>query len=152
MSVSVMQAIACLERGSKPAADPALPHGKALERVHLQNKLMDLLKPYVCSMSHVDIVFGHEGSGKSDQVKQACRKLEGGTLYVDLEGSDRLGSQIFAAVTGKCSRGLIQRFRDSLNGSHYLIVRQTAVACKGCVEKTNFLDGMISMLQGRKTL
>lgn len=81
---------------------------------------MELLKPYVCSMSHVDIVFGHEGIGKSEQVKQACRQLDGGTLYVDLQGSNRLGSQVLVSLTGEQSRSLLQRFRDFLRGSMHI--------------------------------
>lgn len=92
-----------------------------LQRRELQAKLQDLLGPYVCSMSQVDIVFGHEGTGKSEQVKQACRQLHGGTLYLDLQGGSKLGSQMLAALTGERQRGLFQRFRDLLGGKDLML-------------------------------
>ena len=116
VSTEILQATASLERGSKPAADLDVPVDKTLQRKELQSRLQDLLKPYVCSMSHIDIIFGHEGTGKTEQVKEACRNLDGGTLHLDLQGSNKLGSQILTALTGERSRGLFQSFRDLLRG------------------------------------
>lgn len=111
-----MQATASLERGSKPTAGIDVPPDKTLQRKELQSNLQDLLKPYVCSMSQIDIIFGHEGTGKSEQVKEACRNLDGGTLYLDLQGGNKLGSQALIALTGERYRGLLQSLRDLLRG------------------------------------
>ena len=116
VTLTDMQATASLESGSKPAAELSVSPDKSLHRKELQSRLQDLLKPYICSMSQIDIIFGHEGTGKSEQVKEACRQLDGGTLYLDLQGSNRLGSQILAALTGERHRGLFQSFRDLLRG------------------------------------
>lgn len=117
--LSVMQACASLEGGAMTTTDIDLPRIQRLQREGLQVKLQDLLGPYVCSMSHIDIIFGHEGTGKSEYVKRACRQLAGGTLYVDLQGGNRLGSQILVALTGERQRGLFQGFRDLLRGEPF---------------------------------
>jgi hypothetical protein len=75
---SPLQATRRLEGGAAagPPSHPVTkPIDQWLRREHSHNRLVDLVKPYVCSMSHMDVVFGHEGTGKTAQLQQACRSL-----------------------------------------------------------------------------
>ena len=109
------QAREAVERGSKPL--PSLSVGKQVRREHIQNRLVDLLRPYVCSMSQIDIIFGHEGSGRTKEVQEACRDVDGGVVYVDLQGSSDVGSRLLQVLTGEQTRGLLQSFRDLIRGN-----------------------------------
>lgn len=119
-AITLLQASAALEKGSKFNVSALVPGRNLLERPHLQNRLVDLLHPYVCSMEHVDIVHGHSGTGKSTELKRACTDVPSGTLYIDLESHSNVGARILQALTGDLNRGLFQRFRDLLWGRCWL--------------------------------
>ena len=133
-----LQATEAVERGSK--AIPSVTGGKQVRREHIQNRLVDLLRPYVCSMSQIDIVFGHEGSGRTKEVQEACRDVDGGVLYVDLQGSSDVGSHLLQVLTGEQNRGLLQSFRDLINGD-------LSRPCKSYPTKDLSRAGNIRLLQ-----
>lgn len=78
--------------------------------------MVDLLQPYVCSMSHVDVVHGPGGSGKSHELRRASSAVPSGAVLVDLQRGGDVGSRVLQVLTGAANRSFAQRLRDVLQG------------------------------------